>query len=423
MTVVTAAAAFAAQDCGSIQEPEVTTVFGTGSVSYEVQSRREGRWRIEGAYTDHEAALSAARSQLAASGVDETKVVKFRTVAGLSLETVILHKTVPQPQRKGLTLGGTAEGAPLCRTPDDLRGFESRVVIGRLLRPYLDAQRITPTELLHSWPLFRRLEEQGALLGAAIHAAARHHADVHGVSHAARARELRQLVEAVSGAARDALAERRRLPRFDSTDLSGTSGAIDEAVGHDGHDALFFVLLSQHLEAGGPLVGKLDLLLAMMGEDAEPRHLSLLDGVVADIMGSADTVKELLGAQPSLHAGLCVLADALLDRDPDPALASMAGSLRRVCRLALEGRAPQSRTVLLERLRQSIDGDQPLDRRDAKAEGMLTRDIADRLKGADGATLGGAAMERALERRLLRHRQSVLRAQGMHDIADRLTGR
>ncbi|WP_391348809.1 hypothetical protein [Azospirillum sp. A23] len=398
-------------------------MFGTGSVSYEVQSRREGRWRIEGAYTDQEAALSAARSQLAATGVEEAKVVKFRTVAGLSLETVILHKTVPQTQRKGLTLGGTAEGAPFCRTPDDLRGFESRVVIGRLLRPYLDAQRITPTELLHSWPLFRRLEEQGALLGAAIHAAARHHADVHGVSHAARARELRQLVEAVSGAARDALAERRRLPHFDAADLPGTSRAIDGAVGREGHDALFLMLLSQHLEAGGPLAGKLDMLLALTGDDVEPRHLVLLDGVIADIMGSADTVKELLGAQPSLHAGLGTLADALFDRDPDPALAPMAPSLRRVCRLALEGRLPQSRAVLLERLRQSIAGDQPLDRRDAKVEAVLTHDLADRLKGADGATLGGTAMEKALERRLLRHRQSVLRAQGMHDIADRLAGR
>jgi len=398
-------------------------VFGTGSVSYEVQSRREGRWRIEGAYTDQEAALSAARSQLAAAGVEEAKVVKFRTVAGLSLETVILHKTVPQTQRKGLTLGGTAEGAPFCRTPDDLRGFESRVVIGRLLRPYLDAQRITPTELLHSWPLFRRLEEQGALLGAAIHAAARHHADVHGVSHAARARELRQLVEAVSGAARDALAERRRLPHFDAADLRGTSSAIDEAVGPGGHDALFLVLLSQQLEAGGPLAGKLDMLLALLGDDAEPRHLVLLDGVIADILGSADTVKEMLGAQPSLHAGLCTLADALFDRDPDPALAPMAASLRRVCRLALEGRAPQSRAVLLERLRQSIAGDQPLDRRDAKVEAVLTHDLAARLKGTDGVTIGGAAMEKALERRLLRHRQSVLRAQGMHDIADRLAGR
>ena len=207
-------------------------MFGTGSISYEVQSRREGRWLIEGAYTDQESALSAARSQLAAPGVDEAKVVKFRTVAGLSLETVILHKTAVRSQHKGLTLGGTAEGAPLCREPGDLRSFESRVVIGRLLRPYLDAQRITPTELLHSWPLFRRLDEQGALLGAAIHAVARHHADLHGVSHAARARELRQLVEAVTGgcprcAGRTAPAAplRRRRPACDqSPHLRGGGG-------------------------------------------------------------------------------------------------------------------------------------------------------------------------------------------------------
>ncbi|PWC36332.1 hypothetical protein [Azospirillum sp. TSO35-2] len=405
-------------------------MFGTGSVSYEVQSRREGRWRIEGAYTDQEAALSAARSQLAASGVDEVKVIRFRTVAGLSLETVILHKTAPKPPRLGLTLGGTAEGAPLCRTPDDLRGFDSRVVIGRLLRPYLDAQRITPTELLHSWPLFRKLDEQGALLGAAIHAVARHHADIHGVAPGPRARELRLLVEAVTGAARDTLAERRRLPRFDSSDLPGTSRSIEAAVGDAGHDTLFLTLLCQHLEGGGTLAGKLDLLLAMIdgdGEGMEPRHLALLDGVIADIMGSADTMKELLGAQPSLHAGLCALIDALFDRDPDPAPTSMAapvaGSLRRVCLLALRGRAPQSRAVLLERLRHAIAGEQPLDRRDAKAEAVLAHGLADRLKGADGALLGGAAMEKALDRRLLRHRQSVLRAQGMHDIADRLGGR
>ncbi|WP_372397015.1 hypothetical protein ABMY26_23350 [Azospirillum sp. HJ39] len=398
-------------------------MFGTGSISFEVQSRREGRWLIEGAYTDQESALSAARSQLAAPGVDEAKVVKFRTVAGLSLETVILHKTAVRSQHKGLTLGGTAEGAPLCREPDDLRSFESRVVIGRLLRPYLDAQRVTPTELLHSWPLFRRLDEQGALLGAAIHAIARHHADLHGVSHAARARELRQLVEAVTGAARDALAERRRLPRFDADDLPATSRRIFEAVGEAGHDALFLTLLSQHLESGGPLAGKLDLLLAMMGDGAVPRHLALLDGVVADVMGSADTVKELLGPQASLHDGLCALADGLFDRDPDPALAPMAASLRRVCRLAFQGRAPQSRSVLVDRLRRSIATDQPLDRRDAKAEGALTRGLADRLKGADGLTLGGAGMEKALEGRLLRHRQTVLRAQGMHDIADRLSAR
>lgn len=398
-------------------------MFGKGSSSYEVQTRREGRWQIEGAFTDQEAALSCARSRLLSGGVEEIKVVKFRTLAGLSLETVILNKKAPESSKKPMALGGSADGAPLCRTLEDLTGFESRVVIGRLLRPFLDAQRLTPTELLHSWPAFRKLDEQGALLSAAIHAAARHHFDIHGVPIPVRVKELRGLVDAAASRARDFLAERKRLPAFDPDDLPATSRRIDEAVGEDGHDALFLSLLTLHLVEGNTLPGKLDLLLALMHDDAEARHLTLLDGVVADVLGSADTLKELLGPQPSLAMGLCALADALHGRDQSPITAEPSAALSRVCDLALKGRAPASRLVLIDRLRHALLSEQPLDRRDVKSEGALIQTVAEHLKGADGQLLGGAVMGKALDRRMVRHRQTVLRDQGMHDIADRLSGR
>ncbi len=396
-------------------------MFGKGSSSYEVQTRREGRWQIEGAFTDQEAALSCARSRLTSGGVEEIKVVKFRTLAGLSLETVILNKKAPDTSKKPMMLGGSAEGAPLCRTLEDLCGFESRVVIGRLLRPFLDTQRLTPTELLHSWPAFRKLDEQGALLSAAIHAAARHHFDIHGVAVPPRVKELRGLVDAAASRARDFLAERKRLPSFDSEDLSATSRRIDEAVGEEGHDPVFLLLLTLHLAGGNTLSGKLDLLLALMHDDAEARHLALLDGVVADILGSADTLKELLGPQPSLAMGLCALANALQGRDVSPITAEPTAALSLVCDMAVKGRAPLSRIVLIDRFRQSLLSDQPLDRRDVKSEGALIQTVAEHLTGPDGTLLGGPTMAKALDRRMLRHRQAVLREQGMHDIADRLS--
>ncbi|MCG5243410.1 hypothetical protein MCW82_26880 [Azospirillum doebereinerae] len=408
-----------------VVDGEAVPVFGKGSSSYEVQSRRDGRWQIEGAFTDQEAALSCARSQLAGGGVEEVKVVKFRTLAGLSLETVILNKKVPVGVKKALVLGGSAEGAPFCRTLDDLYGFESRVVIGRLLRPFLDAQRLTPTELLHSWPAYRKLEEQGALLGAAVHAVARHHGDLHGIAVPDRVRVLRGLVVSASSRARDFLAERKRLPGFDDRDLDATSRRIDAVVGEGGHDTLFLSLLTLHLAEGGTLPGKLEQLLVLM-HNAEPRHLALFDGVAADVVGSADTLKELLGEQPSLAMGLCALADALHGRDPEPGGllgAPPSSALTRLCDLAIRERAPLSRIVLIDRLRQALAGDQPLDRRDPKTEGALLRTITERLTGADGRLLGGAAMSKALDRRMLRHRQTVLRDQGMHDIADRLSMR
>ena len=161
------------------------------NTAFEVQIRREGRWTIEGTFDDERRALSSARSWLAVSGVEEAKVLKFRTLAGLSLETVIFQKAVPVVKEKPMTLGGTAEGAPYCTTPGDLYGFESRAVTGRLLRPFLDKFHITPTELLHSWTYLRKLDEQGLLLSAAIQAVARHHADRHGLAVPARARMAR----------------------------------------------------------------------------------------------------------------------------------------------------------------------------------------------------------------------------------------
>lgn len=397
-------------------------MFGSSS-TYEVQVRREGRWRIEATFTEEEPALSSARGQMTGRGVEEVKVTKYRALAGLSLETVLFQKKTPEIKNKPLGLGGSAEGAPYCLAPDDLYGFEARVVIGRLLSQFLDKFHITTTELLHSWPYVRKLDEQGTLMGAAIHAAARHHADVRGVAVPARVRDLRAFADVAMSRARDFLAERKRLPAFDLRDLAGSSRAIDYAVGVDGHDFVFLAQLSLHLADSNSLVGKLEMLLNLLHDDSEPRHFALIDGVMADALGSAEVVKDLLGAQPNLAMGLCVLADHLHGRDPDPNAEPASPLLARICDLALHGRAPQCRAVLVDRIRRSLNGQQPLDRRDPKAEAHLVDLVSTRLKGADGRPLGGAEVDKALARRLLRHRQNLLREQGMHDIADRLSGR
>lgn len=398
-------------------------MFGKSSTAFEVQIRREGRWTIEGTYDEERRALASARSWLAVSGVEEVKALRFRTLAGLSLETVIFQKAVPVVKDKPMTLGGTAEGAPYCTAPGDLYEFEARVVTGRLLRAFLDKFRITPTELLHSWTYLRKLDEQGLLLGAALQAAARHHADRHGVAVPARARELRGFADAAMARARDFQAERKSLPAFDPADLSRSSRALVMALGEEAHDFAFLSQLTVHLADRNSLAGKLEMLLDLIGPEVEPRHLALLDGVMADALGSAELVKELLGAQPNLALGLCALADLILGRDPQPKSEPVSPLLAHVGALIVQGRAPCCRAVLLERIRQSLNGTQPLDRRDPKKEALLADHLATHLRDPQGRLLGGAEVEKALARRLIRHRQAILREQGMHDIADRLSGR
>jgi len=219
-----------------------------------------------------------------------------------------------------------------------------------------------------------------------------------------RARELRVFADVVMGRARDFLAERRRLPAFDPTDLTEASRQIDYAVGEAGHDFIFLSQLVLHLSNSNSLVGKLEMLLNPLHDESEPRHFALLDGVMADALGSAEVVKELLGPQPNLAVGLCVLADHLYGRDPDPKAEPANPLLACICDLALHGRAPCCRAVLMDRIRQSLGGDQPFDRRDPKMEAQLVELVASHLKGADGRLLGGTETERALNRRLLRHR-------------------
>jgi len=391
-----------------------------GSASYEVQVRQEGRWRIEASFTEEQAALSCARAQLVGHGIQEVKVYKARSLAGLAIQTVIFQRKAPEIKDKPLGLAGSPEGAPFCTAVADLYGFESRVVMGRMLRQFLDKFRITQTELLHGWTYARKLDEQGTLIGAAVHAVARHHADLGKANASARVKELRALVDQAMVKARDFAAERKRLPAFDPKDLSGSSRRIEDAVGPAEHDYVFLGFLTLHLSDSNSLGGKVEMLLDLMAEGLEPRLNALLEGVIADALGSVDLIKELLGAQANLADGLCALADVLHGRAADPKLEPVGRSLARIGGLTVAGHAPCCRSVLVDRLRSSLNSDQPLDRRDAMAESGLIEKVVAHLKGADGALLGGAETEKALARRLLRHRQALLRRQGMHDIADSL---
>lgn len=391
-----------------------------GSAMYEVHVSRDDRWRIEATFTEEQAALSCARAQVTTPGVREVKVYKSRSLAGLALQTAIFHRRVPEVKERALGLGGSAEGAPYCTDLPHLYGFESRVVIGLLLRQFLDKFQITPTELLHGWSYARRLDEQGTLMGAAINAAARHHADAHKVAVAVRVKELHALVDRALARSRELAAGRKRLPPFDAADLAGTSRRIAGAVGAEEHDFVFLALLSHHLADSNAVVRKLELTVRMVEAEEDPHRSALLEGVVADAIGSAEVIKELLGVQPSLAAGLCALADTMLGRPHGEKAVPTSPLLGRIGLLVEEGRAPCCRAVLVERIRSALNGDQPLDRRDPGAEASLVETVILHLKDADGVLLGGAEIEKALARRLLRHRQAILRQQGMHDIADRL---
>ena len=385
---------------------------------FELHVRRDGRWRIDAAFDAQETAELAARAEISAHGAEEVKVLKYRPFAGFEVEVCVFHRKAADGKDDVVMLGGGADGAPICRHVDDLYKFESRLVAGRLLRLFLDKHRITVSELLHGWSYARRLDEQGGLLRAAIAAVARWQGDNLGVDGKERARALNEFVDQVLGSLRAYNAARKNLAPLEWRDLDRCRRRVALDVGDGDGDFFFMAQLTEALQgANGPLA-KLEMLLDPWEEAETDQTARLLEAFIADALGGAEVVRELLGPQPNLAAGLATLADLLFGRAAAGGGAPLSPGRPRGGGVAVGGGGPPGRGGVIERIRASLAGEQPLDRRnpqgDAPAIGMLEQ----RLLGPDGRMIGGADVAKALTRRAVRHRQSLLRGYGLHDVAD-----
>lgn len=386
---------------------------------FELHVRRDGRWRIEAAFEAQESAELAARAEISAHGAEEVKVLKYRPFAGFEVEVCVFHRKAADGKDDVMMLGGGADGAPVCRHIDDLYKFETRVVAARLLRLFLDKRRITVSELLHGWSHARRLDEQGGLLRAAVAAAARWQAENLGADAKERSHAMTELLDQALARLRAFNAGRKNLAALEWGDLDRCRRRVALDVGDGDGDFFFMAQVTETLQGANGLAAKLEMLLDPWEEAETERTAQLLESFIADALGSAETLRELLGPQPNLAAGLATLADLVVGRAPVMGGAPVAPALARIGRMAAEGRGPQCRAMLIERIRASLASDQPLDRRDSQhADALAIGMLEQRLLGPDGRMIGGADVAKALTRRAVRQRQSLLRGYGLHDVAD-----
>lgn len=397
-------------------------------LSYEVHVSHDGRWIIDGTMRDEALALDYARILLAGGLWAEVRVLRIRHMraGGFTQETEVLRLSRREAKDRPIQLTGidTIDGADLCATPDDLYGLDGRMVLGRLLRRFLDKHAITATELLHGQPYQRRLGDAGPLILSAVHHLARVQAETTGAPAKERQLVLQNLVNQIMRDAHLFAVERRRLPKLQADNLEATSRQIQGVVAPERHSYALKALITEHFGAVRTLAGKQAQLLDWIAGDQitegqDCALAGLIEGMVADTLGSAEQIKDLLGPQPHLAASLCIMADLVHGR-PIPAPAKPIPALAGLAALLRAGRAPSCRVVLLDRLRQVLLQDQPLDKRDPNEGINLLKKVSGRLKDEDGRVPGGAALEQALTARALRERQAMLRRQGLDDVADAL---
>jgi hypothetical protein len=189
--------------------------------------------------------------------------------------------------------------------------------------------------------------------------------------------------------------ERPNLPDLAKLpDLASVVERLEKVVGADQIDYFALICLSKDLAQTRSWLGKLERLLGLIKDDANPRSRALIDRVAADIFGTTDGLRDVLGRQPDLSTALCQLIDVIDGKftasGPDtPEVTAQLAQYLSSRNLA------ETRLTLLRSVKRQLRGSAPLTRGEGDYQRKAYRDIALRLLRG-GKILGGGSMADAL---------------------------
>lgn len=377
----------------------LTSLFGGRAagppISFEVQIYKGERWVTESVCRSEEEAR--AHGQRILPQHEGIRVVReFTRPDGTMVETV-LHTEMRQGGNKKPVAVGQIEEAPVCRKPEEFLGFESRQTITRLLRQYLDEKSLTASELLYNPGEFKRAMNFEALVPGAVARAATLQAKTTGEDLKTRRDDIFDALETLRRKA-DEASTKTAAANPKQTGLPAAMQVCERAAGGRPEEVEYFakVMLCRDLANIRNLLGKVEWILGLCGDGViEAQYMSVLDGLVADALGSSAVVQDMLGRQPSLVAALMRTIDIVegkfepQDREQAPAVTAL------LSRWLGTGRAPESGKVLTEFICRSIRGSQRLSNSEPEGQKASFKTLVARVMG-DGGFFGDAQMAEAL---------------------------
>lgn len=384
---------------------------------FEVQSYQAGRWLLDARFEDEAEARTHGKRLLAGGKVDGYRVVKdWRRADGRHVETEV-HSEF-RAVSNAITIQPIDEAPPVCVKPDDMFAVESRMVMNRILRSYIDRMVVTPTEIMHNYSELKRLLDRDNIAAQAVGRVAALQAEKVKTDGRVRRDEIFVMINGVTERARKASA-RKDLPDITAHGFRPLFEKLDAAESPEERDFLARVVLSRDLVQMRNWMAKLDFLSEVVRSDGglTEAPLVLVDGVIADVFGAPSVAQELLGEQRSLCEALCALIDlsrgrlTLYNRNEE----DRAVQLNEL--LAFHD-LDQTRYVMLEMVRRQVKSTQPLYRADPMAEMEAFNRLLQRVTTPDGI-VGGPLMAEALVLRYMRFLEAggaVGRRQAMEQV-------
>lgn len=359
------------------------------SASFEIQVQKDGRWSTQSYIDAEDTAIAAAKRYLLDKKCEGARVVRNWTRPdGKILEKEIFCETRTVRDDAPMRIVDVDSAPARCALPEDYYGDQSRGLMNRIFRNYLDKTFVTPTELIHNYRELKRIQEKDTLVPSAVDRVAFLQTRDGNQDSRARRDEIFKSVDVMSARARRA--EALQLPKLNGS-LKDVVDAVARLGEKDDADYLAMVVLSRDLINVRNWLGKLDRLCRLAVDEGDPHALELLDGVIADVLG-ANVVQEILGFQPSLASAIGRMID-LADGNLPTEKSDAGESAELLNALLRDGKLPASRAVLIDRALRQLKSANPLYRSDPSKERNAFCSVAERLIGPDGLLFGPEAAD------------------------------
>lgn len=366
--------------------------------TFEVKTLAEKRWLVDTVFESETLALKRANELVKANQCEGVEVTRERMKAdGTFSEKVIFKQMLAGPGDPQVQIV-PIDDANDCQSLEDVYGLESRLTMWKVLRKYFEQMGLTPSEVLHNYgALAKLMDNDPPVYPAAIDRIATIQARRSGQDARERRDELYSWANIIASRAREAELE-RHLRKFNLTDYPALLQACEDEGGPARRDHLVRCMIARQFYVERNFLSKLDFLLKAATPTLDRGALAILDGYIADVLGSATVVQELLGNRSNLCSALIALIDLMEGKEEEKPPSAVPDLVEVLRRLFADGCLPNGAQVLLDRVKVQIEGRQPLNRANPDQEEAAFSQLLNRLSSPKGIT-GGPKMAEALTTR------------------------
>jgi hypothetical protein len=357
-------------------------------IHYEIYRRlgAKGGWMLHDVAVARDAAVQLAEALMTDEKATGVKVVKetYNPDSGQYLSLKIF-----EDGHTKLKVSVAQEDVPHalpCFKPDDLYSYHARATMARLLHDYLARHKLTVTELIHRADALEKLEATGTVYQHAIQKIAIAQAST-------TTTPVQQIIKSLNELTTHALHRVYRDTRrsyFPAAQPGAFGPLAEKLAGSDDGAYRLNGALARHLASAKCWNEKLLWLLLVAREipaEGPGRTLLLgcLDTLIAEILGSAAALHELMGETESLGQALLTLVELFLGQsyidstDTSP-----------LCALAQHFAAdtlPDARTAIANRITAELRSMRRLCPASLPDELKLLRRIANKLVLGEGRYL------------------------------------